>query len=135
MAEWLVKTEPSEYSFAHLERAGQATWDGVRNPAALKNLRAMKAGDRVVVYHTGDEKAAVGLAEVVREAYPDPKSRNPRLVVVGLEAGKRLARPVTLAEIKALPVFALSPLVRQGRLSVVPLTKAQWKALEAKSRG
>lgn len=134
MAEWLVKTEPSEYSFDHLERAGKAVWDGVRNPAAVRNLRAMKAGDRVVVYHTGDEKAAVGLAEVVREAYPDPKSKNPRLAVVGLEAGKRLPRPVTLAEIKALPVFAESPLVRQGRLSVVPLTAAQWKALEAKSR-
>lgn len=134
MAEWLVKTEPSDYSFGHLERAGKAAWDGVKNPMALKNLRAMKAGDLVVVYHTGDEKAAVGLAVVVREAYPDPKSRNPKLVVVGLEAGKRLPRPVTLAEMKALPVFAQSPLVRQGRLSVVPLTASQWKALEAKSR-
>lgn len=134
MAEWLVKTEPSDYSFDHLERAGKAAWDGVKNPVALKNLRAMKAGDRVVVYHTGDEKAAVGLAVVVREAYPDPKSRNPKLLVVGLEAGKRLPRPVTLAEMKALPVFAESPLVRQGRLSVVPLTASQWKALEAKSR-
>ena len=135
MGEWLVKTEPSEYSFDHLQKAGKAAWDGVRNPAALKNLRAMKVGDRVVVYHTGDAKAAVGLAEVVREAYPDPKSTDPRRVVVGLEAKKRLPRPVTLAEIKALPVFALSPLVRQGRLSVVPLTASQWKALEAKSRG
>ncbi|HVQ28727.1 MAG TPA: EVE domain-containing protein [Vicinamibacteria bacterium] len=135
MADWLVKTEPSDYSFGHLESAKKATWDGVKNPAALKNLAAMKVGDRVVVYHTGDEKAAVGLAEVVREAHPDPKSKNPRLLVVGLEAGKRLPRPVTLAEMKALPVFAESPLVRQGRLSVVPLTAAQWKALEAKSRG
>ena len=135
MAEWLVKTEPSEYSFDHLQEAGRATWDGVRNPAALKNLRAMKVGDRVVVYHTGKEKAAVGVAEVVREAYPDPKGGDPRRVVVGLEAKKRLPRPVTLAEIKALPLFARSPLVRQGRLSVLPLTASQWKALEAKSRG
>ena len=94
----------------------------------------MKAGDVAVVYHTGDEKAAVGLATVTREAYPDPKSKNPRLVVVDLEAGRRLLRPVPLAEMKALPPFAESPLVRQGRLSVVPLNPAQWKALEAASR-
>lgn len=134
MAEWLLKTEPSEYSFDHLERAGRAVWDGVKNPVALRNLRAMKAGERAVVYHTGGEKAAVGLCEVVREAYPDPKSKDPRWVVVELKAGPRLSRPVTLAEMKALPAFAQSPLVRQGRLSVVPLTAAQWKALEAKSR-
>ncbi len=134
MAEWLLKTEPSEYSFDHLERAGRTVWDGVRNPVALRNLRAMKAGERAVVYHTGGEKAAVGLCEVVREAYPDPKSKDPRRVVIELKAGKRLPRPVTLQEMKALAAFAQSPLVRQGRLSVVPLTAAQWKALEAKSR-
>jgi predicted RNA-binding protein with PUA-like domain len=89
----------------------------------------VKKGDRAVVYHTGDEKAAVGVAEVTREAYADPKSRNPRLVVVDLVAVKRLPRPVTLKEIKAMPVFSDSPLVRQGRLSVVPLTASQWKAL------
>jgi predicted RNA-binding protein with PUA-like domain len=134
MAEWLLKTEPSEYSFADLQKAGRAVWDGVGNPVALRNLRAMKTGDRVVVYHTGDEKAAVGRAEVVREAYPDPKKKNEKLVVVELRAGKPLARPVTLAEIKAHPAFALSPLVRQGRLSVVPLTGAQGKALESLAR-
>lgn len=134
MAEWLLKTEPSEYSFADLQKAGKAVWDGVRNPVALRNLRAMKSGERVVVYHTGDEKAAVGLAEVVREAYPDPKKKNEKLVVVELRAGKPLARPVTLAEIKAHPAFAQSPLVRQGRLSVVPLTAAQSKALESLAR-
>ena len=132
MADWLLKTEPSAYSFAELEKAKKTVWDGVRNPAALRNLRAMKVGDRVAIYHTGDEKAAVGLASVVREAYPDPKA--PGFAVVELEAGKPLARAVTLAEMKALPVFAESPLVRQGRLSVVPLNAAQWKALEAKSR-
>ena len=134
MADWLLKTEPSDYSFGDLQKAKRAVWDGVRNPVALRNLRAMKVGDRVVVYHTGDEKAAVGLGSVVGEAYPDPKGKAPGFVVVELEAGKPLARAVTLAEIKALPVFAESPLVRQGRLSVVPLNAAQWKALEAKSR-
>lgn len=126
---WLLKTEPSEYSFEDLERAGSAVWDGVRNPVALRNLRAMKKGERVIVYHTGGEKAAVGVAEVTREAYADPKSRNPRLVVVDLVPVARLPRGMTLKEIKAMPQFAASPLVRQGRLSVVPLTAAQWKAL------
>jgi len=134
MADWLLKTEPSDYSFLDLEKAKKAVWDGVKNPAALRNLKAMKEGDRVFVYHTGDEKAAVGLATVVKEAYPDPKSKNPRLLVVELQAGKRLGRPVTLGEMKALPVFAQSPLARQGRLSVVPLTPPQWKAIEAKSQ-
>jgi predicted RNA-binding protein with PUA-like domain len=131
LAMWLLKTEPSSFSFADLERAGGAAWDGVKNPAALKNLRAMQKGDRALVYHTGDEKAVVGLAEVTREAYPDPKSRNPRLVVVDLRPLRRLARAISLAEIRALPAFADSPLVKQARLSVVPLTAAQWKALGA----
>ena len=126
---WLLKTEPKTYSYSDLEREGRAVWDGVANPVALKNLRAMKVGDPVVVYHTGDERAAVGLAEVVKAAYPDPKQGDPRLVVVDLEATGRMERPVTLAEIKALAAFAGSPLVRQGRLSVVPLTPAQWKAV------
>jgi predicted RNA-binding protein with PUA-like domain len=127
---WLLKTEPGTYSYDDLEREGQAVWDGVSNPVALKNLRAMKAGERAFVYHTGDERAVVGRAEVVKAAYPDPKVRNPRLVVVDLKAAGRLSRPVTLDEIKKLPVFADSPLVRQGRLSVVPLTPAQVKAIE-----
>jgi predicted RNA-binding protein with PUA-like domain len=126
---WLLKTEPSTYSFADLEREGRTVWDGVKNPAAIRNLGAMKRGDRVVLYHTGDEKAAVGLAEVAREAYPDPRYPRGKLLVVDLVPRGRLPKPVTLAEIKALPVFAASPLVRQGRLSVVPLTEAQWKAL------
>ena len=125
---WLLKTEPGEYSYGELERAGRACWDGVRNPVALRNLRAMEPGDRVLVYHTGSEKAVVGTAEVVREAYPDPKTKDARRVVVDIELRGRLARPVTLAEIKAMAEFAESPLVRQGRLSVVPLTAPQWKA-------
>jgi predicted RNA-binding protein with PUA-like domain len=94
----------------------------------------MKAGERVLVYHTGDEKAVIGEAEVVREAYPDPKYPEGKLLVVDIEARGRLARPVTLAEIKALAEFRTSPLVKQGRLSVVPLTAAQWKAIEARAR-
>ena len=126
---WLLKTEPDAYGYADLERDGRTTWDGVSNPAALKNLAAMIVGDRVIVYHTGSEKAAVGTARVVRAAYADPKAKDPRRLVVDLEAGARLKRPVTLAEIKADRTFAESPLVRQGRLSVVPLTPAQWAVL------
>lgn len=126
---WLLKTEPSAYSYADLEREGRAVWDGVTNPAALKNLRAMNVGDAVVIYHTGDERAAVGLAGVVRAAYPDPKAKDPRLVAVDLKPVRRLAKPVTLDAIKATAAFKDSPLVRQGRLSVVPLSAEQWKAL------
>ncbi len=131
---WLLKTEPSSYSYSDLEREGRAVWDGVKNPVALRNLREMKAGDRVVVYHTGDEKAAVGLAEVTKAAYPDPKSKNPRLVVVDLKAVARLARPLALSEMRGLAAFAESPLLRQGRLSVVPLTTAQWGVIEGRGR-
>ena len=131
---WLLKTEPGSYSYEDLEREGRAVWDGVSNPVALKNLRSMKEGDAVVVYHTGDERAAVGLAEVVRAAYPDPKAGDARQVVVDLAARGRLKRPVRLDEIKAMSVFSASPLVKQGRLSVVPLTAEQWKALEGRSR-
>ena len=127
---WLLKTEPGTYSYADLEREGRAVWDGVTNPVALRNLRAMKAGDRAFVYHTGDERAVVGRAVVVKAAYPDPRAKDERLVVVELVPGGRLARPVTLDAIKKLAVFAESPLVRQGRLSVVPLTADQARAIE-----
>jgi predicted RNA-binding protein with PUA-like domain len=128
---WLVKTEPTTYAYGDLAKAKRAVWDGVKNPVALRNLRAMKVGERVFVYHTGEEKAVVGVAEVVRSAYPDPKASFPSQVVVDLEAVGPLKRPVTLAEIKAHAQFKESPLVRQGRLSVVPLTPAQVKAIEA----
>lgn len=124
---WLVKTEPGTYSFDDLVREGRTRWDGVRNPAAQKNMRAMKDGDPVVVYHTGSERAAVGRARVARAAYPDPSS--PGLVAVDLEVVGPLPRPVALDEIKKLDVFADSPLVRQGRLAVVPLDRAQWTAI------
>lgn len=126
---WLLKTEPSAYSWDDLERDGRACWDGVTNPTALKNLRAMQPDERVVVYHTGDEKAAVGLARVVRAAYPDPAGAG-KLVVVDIAPERRLTAPVTLAALKASALFADSPLVRQGRLSVVPLTAAQFAAIE-----
>ena len=132
---WLLKTEPEAYSYDQLEEEGSTCWDGVKNPAALKNIREMKAGDRAFVYHTGKEKAVVGIAKVVKAAYPDPESKNPKLVVVDIKAERRLGRPMTLAEIKALPVFEDSPLVRQGRLSVVPLTAKQWRTIEEWSRG
>jgi len=121
---YLLKTEPSVYSFADLQREQTTIWDGVTNPVALKNLRGMKAGDELVIYHTGDEKSAVGGATVVSVDAADPK--NPQ---VKIKAGKAAAKARTLAEIKANKLFADSPLVRQGRLSVVPLTDAQFKFL------
>jgi len=129
---WLLKTEPSTYGYDDLERETRATWDGVSNPVALKNLREMKAGDEVIIYHTGGERAAVGRAEVTRAAYADPGKNDPRLVVVDLVPRGRFKRPVTLDEIKSLALFKDSPLVRQGRLSVVPLSAPQWKALVAR---
>ena len=124
---WLLKTEPSDYSFQDLVRDGTAAWTGVTNATAVKNIRAMKKGDDVVVYHTGNEKAAVGTARVASPARDDPKE--PRSAVVDLRAGKALPRPVPLAELKADPLFSGSPLVTIGRLSVVPLTEEQFAFL------
>jgi predicted RNA-binding protein with PUA-like domain len=121
---YLLKTEPSTYSFADLQREQVTVWDGVTNPVALKHLRGMKSGETLVIYHTGDEKAAVGTATVVSVEVSDPK--NPQ---VRIKAGKPVATPKTLAEMKSNPIFSDSPLVRQGRLSVVPLTDAQYKFL------
>ena len=121
---YLLKTEPSEYSFADLQRDQTTVWDGVTNPVALRNLREMPAGAKLVIYHTGDEKCVVGTASVVSVDARDPK--NPR---VKIAAGEPAKKPVTLAEIKANKLFKDSPLVRQGRLSVVPLTEAQYKAI------
>ena len=126
---WILKTEPTTYSFDQLAKEGTAVWDGVKNPLALKYLRDMEPGDQVLVYHTGDERSVIGHAEVTSAAYSDPKAKDPKLVVVNLKAGKRLARPVTLAQIKADHQFMDLGLVRQGRLSVVPATEAQWKKL------
>lgn len=126
---WLLKTEPSTYSWDDLEREKTTVWDGVSNPVALKNLAAMKPGDDAVIYHTGGEKAVVGLAQVTKAAYPDPKAKDPKLLVVEIRPVRRTARTVTLQEIKADPLFRDSPLVRQGRLSVVPLADAQFERL------
>jgi len=122
--DYLLKTEPSTYSFADLQKEKTTIWDGVSNPVALKNLRGMKPGERLVIYHTGDEKSAVGTATVISVDDSDPK--NPQ---VKIKVGKANARPVTLAEAKANKLFADSPLARQGRLSVVPLNEAQFKFL------
>src|ERR1700690_2971476 len=124
MSNYLLKTEASAYSFADLQRDKSTVWDGVTNPAAVKHLREMKPEDRLVIYETGDRKSAVGAASVVSVDATDP-----RKPIVKIKAGKALAQPVTLQEIKANKLFADSPLVRQGRLSVVPLTDAQYKAL------
>ncbi|HEX3819826.1 MAG TPA: EVE domain-containing protein [Candidatus Sulfotelmatobacter sp.] len=122
--DYLLKTEPSTYSFSDLQREKTTMWDGVSNPVALKNLRAMKPGERLVIYHTGDEKSAVGTATVVSVDASD--ARNPQ---VKIKVGKAIDKPVTLAEAKASAVFADSPLARQGRLSVVPLNASQYKFL------
>ncbi|MGA7295437.1 MAG: EVE domain-containing protein [Terriglobales bacterium] len=119
--DYLLKTEPTVYSFADLEREKNTTWDGVTNPAAVKHLREMKPGERLIIYHTGDEKSAVGTASVV-----SVDASNPKTPLVGIKVGKPIAKPKTLAEIKARAAFAESPLARQGRLSVVPLTAAQY---------
>jgi predicted RNA-binding protein with PUA-like domain len=121
---YLLKTEPSEYSFADLQHDGTTVWDGVSNPVALKHLREMKIGEHLVIYETGDQKSAVGTATVVSVDASDPK--NPRVKV---KAGKPLDRVVSLAQVKANKLFADSPLVRQGRLSVVPLTTQQYEFL------
>lgn len=129
MAVWLLKTEPHEFSFEDLVARGVEPWDGVSNPTALRNLRAARRGETVFIYHTGDERRVVGLGTVEREAYPDPKKDNPRLIVIDVRAGDRLAAPVTLDAIKADARFADSPLVRMGRLSVVELTPEQHAAV------
>ena len=122
--DYLLKTEASAYSFGDLQRDKETVWDGVTNPAAVKHLREMTPGARLVIYETGDRKSAVGTASVVSVDTADPKKP-----LVRIKAGKALPQAVSLQEIKANPLFADSPLVRQGRLSVVPLTKAQYKAL------
>ena len=126
---WILKTEPSTYSYDDLERQQAAVWDGVRNPVAIRNLRAMKVGDALLIYHTGAEKAVVGKAEVAKAAYPDPKDAS--LVVVDIRATGRIARPVTLADIRKEKAFADLALVRQARLSVVPCSEQQYRRLLA----
>jgi predicted RNA-binding protein with PUA-like domain len=126
---WLLKSEPSTYSFADLEREKRAVWDGVSNPLALKHLRSMKRGDLAFIYHTGNERQIIGIAEVTSDPYLDPREGDPKLAVVDLKPRERLSRPVTLAEVKARKDFQNFELVRMGRLSVMPVSDSRWQRL------
>lgn len=128
---WILKTEPSAYGFSDLVRDRRTRWEGVSNAVALKHLRSMLEGDDALIYHTGNEKSLIGLARIASAPYPDPSQKDPRLVVVDIEAGKALPRQVSLAEIKADPAFQDLGLVRLSRLSVVPVEPDQWKRLLA----
>ena len=134
MAYWLFKEEPTHYSLDDLFRDKRAVWAGVENNLALKHLRSVQKGDRVLYYHTGKEKAVVGVMEVIKAPYPDPKRDDDRFVVVDVKPVSRLDRPVSLAEIKAHPKFADFALVRISRLSVMPVTKEQWAEIERLSK-
>ena len=129
MAHWLVKSEPNTYSFADLERDGRTVWDGVRNNAAALHLKAMKEGDEVLFYHSQEGLAVVGVAKVVRTAFLDPSDPAGRFVAVELAPVRALKRAVTLAEMKAEPALADMAMLRQGRLSVSPVTDGEWKAI------
>jgi predicted RNA-binding protein with PUA-like domain len=131
---WLFKTEPSSYSFANLEEDGETVWDGVKNALALRHLRTVEKGDEVLFYHTGDERAVVGMAVVTRGAYPDPKKKDPRLVVVDIRPLRRLARPVTLAGMRGDRKLADFDLLRLPRLSVMPVSAAHWAEIAALAR-
>jgi predicted RNA-binding protein with PUA-like domain len=128
-AYWILKTEPSVYSYADLERDSSTVWDGISNNAALKHMRSMQPGDLALIYHTGDERRAVGLAELTSGPYPNPQLVNEKLIVVDVRALRALPRPIDLAAIKADPFFATFTLVREGRLSVVPVSAEQWARL------
>jgi predicted RNA-binding protein with PUA-like domain len=135
MADWLFKTEPRDFSYDDLARAGVSRWDGVTNALALIHLRQVARGDRVLIYHTGAEKAVVGEARVVTGAYPDPAANDPRRVVVDLEASGRWAAPLTLARIRGHAPLADFPLLRNSRLSVMPVRPAERVALDGLARG
>jgi predicted RNA-binding protein with PUA-like domain len=134
MAQWLVKEEPEHYSYDELERERKTVWAGVKNPLAQKHLRGIRKGDRIFYYHTGKQKAVVAVAKALGDAYPDPKDASGRLFVVDVAPEKKLPRPVTLAEIKADAAFASFPLVRMSRLSVMPVTDAEWTRIEKLAR-
>lgn len=134
MAQWLVKEEPEHYNYAQLEQDRKTVWAGVRNPLAQKHLRSIKRGDRIFYYHTGKEKAVVATAKAASDAYPDPNDRTGKLSVVDIVPDKKLTRAVTLAEIKSDKAFASFPLVRMSRLSVMPVSDAEWDRIETLSR-
>jgi predicted RNA-binding protein with PUA-like domain len=126
---WLFKTEPEEFSYDDLEREKKAVWDGVSNNQALKNLREVRLGDQILIYHTGNEKAIVGMAEAISDPYPDPKQDDEKLVVIKLKPKRRFARPVSLAEVKNREELSEFDLVRLPRLSVMPVSNAYWDVL------
>ena len=130
---WLFKEEPTHYSYDDLVRDGKTSWSGVKNPLAQKHLRSVKKGDRIFYYHTGDEKAVIGIAKAASDAYPDPNDKAGKLVTVDVVPGKKLKRPVTLAEVKARAFFADFPLVRISRLSVMPVSDREWSEIEKMS--
>lgn len=130
---WLFKEEPTHYSYDDLVRDGKTSWTGVKNPLAQKHLREVKKGDRIFFYHTGDEKAVVGIARAAGAAYPDPADKSGKLYAVDVEPVKKLKQPVTLAAIKGDTTFAALPLVRMPRLSVMPIGDEHWKRIEAMS--
>jgi len=129
MAHWLVKSEPAKYAFADLQRDGRTVWDGVRNNTAALNLKAMKVGDEVLYYHSQEGLEIVGIAKVIKESFPDPSDKTGRFVAVELAPVRSLPRPVTLAEIKATPALGEMKIVRQSRLSVSPVTPAEWATI------
>jgi predicted RNA-binding protein with PUA-like domain len=129
VAYWILKTDAETYPFEQLERERRAVWDGVTNALALKHIRSMAPGDEALIYHSNVGKELVGLARIVSPPYPDPKRQDPKLVVLDLEAGRRLPRPVSLAAVKADPAFSDLGLVRMSRLSVIPVPAEQWKKL------
>lgn len=128
---FLFKEEPSNYDFDALVKDKSTVWSGVKNPVAQKHLRSVRKGDRIFFYHTGDEKQIVGIAKALGDAYPDPKDATGKAFIVDVGPVKKLARPVTLKAIKADPSFSAMPLVRISRLSVMPITDAEWKRIEA----
>lgn len=132
---WLFKTEPSAYSFQQLQNDRKTVWDGVKNNLALKNLKDIKQGDEILIYHTGDEKAVVGVARSLSGAYPDPSKQDPKLLVVDIEAMKPLPRPVTLAEVKGNSKLKNFDLARLPRLSIMKVSDEQWKSIEEMARG
>ena len=129
MAYWILKTDAETYPFEQLERERRAVWDGVTNALALKHIRSMASGDTALIYHSNVGKELVGLARITSEPYPDPKRQDPKLVVVDLEADRRLPKPVSLAAVKADPAFSDLGLVRMSRLSVIPVPAEQWRKL------
>jgi predicted RNA-binding protein with PUA-like domain len=134
MAQWLMKEEPEHYSYDQLEHDRKTVWAGVKNPLAQKHLRSIRKGDRIFYYHTGKQKAVVAVARAAGDAYPDPQDRSSKMFVVDVVPEKKLSRPVTLAEIKADRAFAGFALVRMSRLSVMPVTDAEWARIETISR-